>query len=42
LQILSIPLEFSGTEMSLLWEKIVRPVMFGLDAERAHELAFGR
>jgi len=24
--------------MSLLWEKIVRPLMFGLEAERAHEL----
>src|SRR5436189_63709 len=24
--------------MSLLWKKIIRPVLFGLDAERAHEL----
>jgi dihydroorotate dehydrogenase len=24
--------------MGLVWEKIVRPAMFGLDAERAHEL----
>ena len=25
--------------MGLVWDKIVRPVLFGLDAERAHELA---
>ena len=24
--------------MGLIWEKMMRPVMFGLDAERAHEL----
>jgi len=27
--------------MSKLWQKLIRPVMFGLDAERAHELAIG-
>ncbi len=24
--------------MAKLWEKLIRPVMFGIDAERAHEL----
>ena len=24
--------------MGIVWEKLIRPVMFGLDAERAHEI----
>jgi len=24
--------------MSKFWEKLIRPIMFGLDAERAHEI----
>ena len=24
--------------MGLTWQKLMRPLMFGLDAERAHEL----
>ncbi len=33
-----ITLELSEQTMGALWQKLIRPVIFGLDAERAHEL----
>lgn len=33
-----ITLELSQQTMGALWQKLIRPVMFGLDAERAHEI----